>query len=292
MAVWGAARIAVRPGEARGEAVKASQASSWSEAQAFATGAAAEALLRLDELSPQSLSNICWALVTLELTGAGPGREVLLSGAAHAAPRLDAFPPQAVANLCWALGWVGRDCWPEEMAIVHGFAACAAYTAAARWDDFDWQDFSILAVALARMASAEGAQLVAMLVPKAVDAMEELNTQALLNILLSAVRLSVDHELLAAALPSVASCIESRKARLNHTDLRQWQEVRRGVLAKDGDARWLGRCRRRHARTWPTGCQGWNPMPEHWTSAHHDLENCDPAVTCNWWSIAVPQEAS
>merc|ERR1719215_1294707 len=73
------------------------------EVEEFALMVADEGVRRLAEFGPQGLSNVAWALATLELTGTPRAARFVLAAAHASAAEMNKFPPQAIANLCWAL---------------------------------------------------------------------------------------------------------------------------------------------------------------------------------------------
>merc|ERR1719356_2308170 len=60
----------------------------------------------IDKFEDQGISNIAWALATLELTGAAPAlapaRGFIEATMAHCTTELGGYSAQAVANLMWA----------------------------------------------------------------------------------------------------------------------------------------------------------------------------------------------
>ncbi len=140
-------------------------------------------------------------------------------------PQLRYFSPQAISNLCWALSRVHGV--PE---ILKSFGACAAREAAdaGRMYEFNWVDSSSIMSALmqCRLGSVPEVHTFARgLVQRAIGRTDEIGTQSLLNIALSACRLGTAQDELQHLVQDMEFAFQSRK--LNRIDWRQWAQVHR-----------------------------------------------------------------
>ncbi|CAE8688424.1 unnamed protein product [Polarella glacialis] len=196
MALWAAAKLVGR-GPAR---QKGGRGQCYPEVEKFALAVADEACERIQDFSPQGLSNISWALATLNLSRHEASRKFFVAAALTAAPLLHSYPPQAIANLCWAFGRA------EGLGQVLGsFGAAAALEAQRRAKDFSWQDLSGIVSALLYVGLngvSEVQDFAYSLVVQASSCCAQIGTQALLNIALSAVRLGVDTQAEPLQLPN------------------------------------------------------------------------------------------
>lgn len=192
---------------------------------AFASSVAAEASRRMPEFSPQGLSNIAWALSTMDLARLQAPRHFILQAASVATPDLRNFPAQAIANFSWALSRLqdGRE-------ALSSFGLASAREALARPNDFAWQDLAGLVSSLMGVcdwAQEEVKAFARNVVRRAQGCCNHIGTQALLNIALSAARLGIEKETLTPMAWGIAEAFTRRVNRLNDIDLRQWSEVQR-----------------------------------------------------------------
>jgi len=222
MALWAVAKIArsplARTGGARGRL--------HDDIVALADGVGTEACSRIREFSPQSLSNIAWALGSMDLTQREASRKFLLLAAEVSGPELHAYSPQAIANLCWAFSKLGSS---REVA---SFSTSAARQACAldRTRNFTWQDQASIISALARLGlggTPEVRALAVWLVGRTSGQCQEIGTQALLNIATASVRLGVTAEDMQGFAWEIAEVFTVRTAHLNDMDMRQWWQVQR-----------------------------------------------------------------
>lgn len=211
-----------------------------SDVEAFVIRATKEAFHRLGEFSPQGLSNIGWALATMELTRQEDVRSFLIAAASKAMSELKWYPPQAIANLCWALCRLNDA---ADDGTVNMFASAVAVQAQRRMQDFEWQD---LAGIISAMNRAELVQLeevynfASELVMHAATSEDEaIGTQALLNMALSAARLGVDPDVLRPLADRIDAVFsEEGKEHLNDIDRRQWSEVQSHCLCSMQQNSW------------------------------------------------------
>jgi len=154
---------------------------------------------RLSEFSPQSISNIAWALATANVLGEEEACCFLTAAALAAAPQLAQFPSQAISNLCWAVGQMSRRNTAEanpnrkiaKIAAI-ALAEAASQQAMHRTSEFRWQDLSTVIVALShgRHLTATTNRLGTLQVIRATNACHKLSTQVMLNIAMSVTRLA------------------------------------------------------------------------------------------------------
>ena len=198
----------------------------------FLVEVAEEARLRLSECSGQAISNLAWALATVDVLGHDSALGFVTEAACYATHRLSEFSPQAISNFCWALARVhvshssrvGSGSVPPR-AVVREFMASAAVETSARMSEFAWRDLSGVIVALAhgRHKSPEASTFASILVSRAAAHCAELSTQVMLNIALSASRLGVHAEELHPMVEGIRQCTH----RMNSFDMRQWAELQR-----------------------------------------------------------------
>lgn len=223
---------------------------------------ASESHRRLSELSPQSISNIAWALATLDLVGPRAlaclpqgltvvigrddnaantpeqnlAREFLRASLVSAAKQIPDYSPQAVANLMWAAVRLeahhvkGGTSVPDEGEVTHEvgrFCAIAAKEATLRMLEFAWRDLAGVAVALAHghYHSPEGITFMTLLMGHTAAHCRELSPQMMLNIAQSAARLQISRDAMQQMVDGIAASIEARNLRLNEVDHRQWKFV-------------------------------------------------------------------
>jgi len=189
---------------------------------------------RLSEFAPQGISNIAWALATADMLGEEESCHYLTAAALAAAPSLADFAPQAISNLCWAVsrlpgGNVSRansNRQNTSMAVSALFEA-AAQQAMHRVSEFSWQDLSSVVVALShgRHRSCTTHMMATQLVIQATNNCHKLTTQVMLNIALSATRLSVQHNILWPLVIQIGGCISARLPRVSSIDLCQWEQL-------------------------------------------------------------------
>lgn len=216
MALWGVAKVV-------GRSVKGRQLD-WEMVQ-FAEAVAAEASSRLDEMSSQSISNVAWALGSLELgkQRKGPARDFLLTMAASCGPKLQNFHPQAIANMSWAISRVSA-----ASKVLGSFASFVIQQATSqqRSGEFTWQDLASLASAMSNFKLVENHEVrefVQHLVLSASMRVEVIGTQSLLNLALAASKVSVDNDALQWFCNVLESAVGPRP--LNDIDRRQLAKV-------------------------------------------------------------------
>lgn len=203
---------------------------SWeADARELLLGIAAESQSRLQQFSAQSVSNIAWALATLNLVRRkSPARDFMLAALRDSLDKLSSYSPQSIANLMWAA--VRLEGTSQELALVsevENFAAAASRDASKRMNEFQWRDLAAVAVALAhgQLRIPEGMAFVIMLAASAAGRCDELTPQMMLNISHSAVRLGVPPELMQPLVDDVAEHVDAQRHSLNNVDLRQWRDV-------------------------------------------------------------------
>lgn len=222
MALWALARIAAK-GHSKGHRGGKRKDGAPKEVETIALAIASEAFCRISEFSPQGLSNIAWALATMDLIHHEAARRFIIAVAAKSAPNLSAFPPQAIANFCWALGRV-----ENAEASMADFGIAAAREATRRISEFSWQDLSGMINAMMRGGRVtEIQEFAASIVERAARSCHQIGTQALLNIALAAVRLQVNPEVVLALAYGIEQAFDGNMGNLNPIDRRQWQEVQR-----------------------------------------------------------------
>jgi hypothetical protein len=196
------------------------------EVETFAADVAQEGLRRLSDFSPQGLSNVAWALATMDLLHCEHARNFLLSAAKLSAQQLIDFPPQAIANIGCALRRLSNA---EEVMVP--FCAASIREAETRAHEFSWQDLSGIVTNMMYLGHtrfvADARSFAAKVVTQAADCCNCICTQALLNIALSAVRLKVDPAILSRMERGIAVVFQTRHASLNDIDKRQWGQVQR-----------------------------------------------------------------
>lgn len=218
MLAWGSAKL-------HGRGSKSGPRKGSKEVRECLVNIATEAHSRLRECSAQAISNIAWALATVDVLEHEGALLFLVEAASQATTALHTFSPQAVSNLWWAVVRLGhRSATMRGVAnVVPAFMAAAAREASKRMSHFSWQDASGVVVALAkgRFRSADALHFASILVSRAAQQHSELSTQAMLNIALSACRLGVPVE----SLRILVAAIRCHTSRMNFLDLRQWAEV-------------------------------------------------------------------
>lgn len=183
-------------------------------------------------LSPQSISNIAWALATLELVGgssSSAGRDFICAAVAAAQTCMGEYSPQAVANLLWAAVRVESHKSSRALEIISKFSGAVAQETTLRMLEFTWRDLAGVAVALSHkqlVQRPEALTFATLLVGHAAGRCNELTPQLMLNIAQSAVRLGVKQEAMQGMVDAIAQSVAERRLRLNEVDLRQWSEVR------------------------------------------------------------------
>jgi len=196
------------------------------EVKAFALIVADEAHRRIDELSPQGLSNVAWALATMDLIKQGPCKNFVNAIATKYKSSLHSFPPQAIANICWSLARLEKPCGEHVQQLYKA----AAQAAAARDSEFSWQDLSGIISAMMQggvSSLPEVRWFAAALVHRATGQCDLIGTQALLNIALSATRLGVDDRILEPMVRGIGEVFVKRSKVLNEIDMRQWQAIKK-----------------------------------------------------------------
>jgi len=204
------------------------------QAGCFLAELANVASARLTAFAPQGLSNIAWALATVDVLDEDDARHFMTAAAMSAVPRLAKFPPQAIANLCWAFGQMPGEatsgsCSRRNITNMapDAFAEAAAQQAMQRISEFSWQDLSSVIVALShgRHRNATTNQLATQLVIRATNSCHALSTQVMLNIALSATRLGVQQNVLKPLVIQIGRFIAAHPARASPKDWQQWAEV-------------------------------------------------------------------
>eukprot|EP00930_Biecheleria_cincta_P001003 TRINITY_DN10217_c1_g1_i2.p1 TRINITY_DN10217_c1_g1~~TRINITY_DN10217_c1_g1_i2.p1 ORF type:complete len:832 (-),score=148.59 TRINITY_DN10217_c1_g1_i2:29-2155(-) len=196
------------------------------EVENFGLAVVTEAMLRIQEFSPQGLSNIAWALATLDLVRHEAITNFFVATAAVAAPDVASYSPQAIANLLWALG---RAHSLRKVDAIVIFAKAAALEAQRRARQFAWQDLSGVLSALTNLGLSDEPEIqsfAVFLVCSARECCSGIGTQALLNIAQSAARLRVEPELLKTLAMEIPKVFPERLQGLNSIDMRQWNEVK------------------------------------------------------------------
>jgi len=218
MALWACAKIVGRP---RGTMLP-------TEIAELSEAVAEQASNRLRELNSQGLSNLAWAFATLQLTTKDAPMRFLLLAANYSASNLSSFPPQAIANMCWAMARL-----PQPTAAAPFFVA-AAVEVRQRTHDFSWQDLaglisSMTQAKLGHMPEVTSFAVALVQCCSAAGRCNDIPTQSLLNIALSAARLRVDVAVLTPMAWGVAQAFTTpgRMGRLNDLDLKQWHELQR-----------------------------------------------------------------
>lgn len=199
--------------------------------EVFLVALAVEAQHRLGEFAPQGISNVAWALASREVLGSEAARSFLAAAAESATQRISEFTPQAISNLLWAVGRLGTNSAPGGNAslrtVVSMLAMAAAKEAAQRMSEFAWQDLSGIMVALSHGRHREPAtkEFAILLLSRAAANCNELSTQEMLNIALSAARLGLPGRSLRPMVDAMDGCLHARANWLNPVDQRQWSEV-------------------------------------------------------------------
>ncbi|CAE8648147.1 unnamed protein product, partial [Polarella glacialis] len=199
------------------------------ELEEFVLACVREATFNLEQHTAQGVSNVAWAVATLELSHHDEGHLFLLEAAVKATQEIEWFAPQAVANLCWALCSLPAVSQGQEDA--QNFFSAVAWQVSAKIYNFDWQDLSGILSAMSRISACrlpEVVSLAATVTSHAAAAQpSQIGTQALLNIALAAVRLGVPQEVIWPLAESIWYVFSSEGERpLNPIDHRQWCEVR------------------------------------------------------------------
>ncbi|CAE8646027.1 unnamed protein product [Polarella glacialis] len=215
---------------------------------------AGEAHTRLSQLSPQSVSNLAWALATMDLSGPSEeltvARDFLCSACEESATKLGEYSPQAVANLLWAAvrielpaasaGMGPQSRLPQE---VHRLAGAAAKETTLRMLEFSWRDLAGVAVAVSHrhLRLPEALTFATLLVGHAAVHCGDLTPQLMLNIAQSCVRIGVPVGAMQGMVDSIQKTISERGLSLNEVDTRQWREVLQKCPPSTNSAGW-GAC--------------------------------------------------
>eukprot|EP00930_Biecheleria_cincta_P072422 TRINITY_DN5982_c0_g1_i1.p1 TRINITY_DN5982_c0_g1~~TRINITY_DN5982_c0_g1_i1.p1 ORF type:complete len:874 (-),score=179.14 TRINITY_DN5982_c0_g1_i1:94-2487(-) len=195
---------------------------------------AEEAQRRLPQLSPQSVSNLAWALATMEMLTGSPehksARQFLCAACEVASEKLCEYSPQAVANLLWAAVRTEAEAGSSSNRLpkeVNKLASAAARETANRLLEFSWRDLAGVAVAVSHrnLRVPEAWTFATTLVGMAAEHCNELTPQLMLNIAQSSVRIGVPADRMQLLVDAIAETIQSRGLKLNDVDLRQWKEV-------------------------------------------------------------------
>jgi len=229
MILWALAKIAGRPNcrpsnqqrEQHGKLVASTNTSLHTRIEHFALLATTAAHKRLDMFGAQGLSNIAWALATLELGKNRCVRQYLIEAASRGSRDLQTFPPQAIANFCWALGRLRTD-----HPAFKEFFVKVAKDATRRMAAFEWQDLAAIAMALTRfpgLGRYEGVATFCRELALRTGGSEKIGTQALLNIAVACKRFGLPLRDIFPLIRTVTA--QDRVRTLNEIDHRQWQEV-------------------------------------------------------------------
>lgn len=219
------------PGPVGSGGQEVTEASCLADVTTFLLSAAGECTKRVHEMSPQSISNVAWALATLDLLKMkdmlAPARNFMLTTLKATEQHLEQYPPQAVANILWAAVRldVGKGTMKEQL---QRFAAAVAKVTTLRMLEFTWRDLAGIAVSLAHrqlQPAPEFVTFTTLLVCSASGRCNELTPQLMLNIAQSASRLGVSPDTMQGMADAIARSISERGLRLNEVDRRQWGEV-------------------------------------------------------------------
>lgn len=240
MAFWAVAKIIRAPPPRSRRSHQAGRGLA-AEVLEFADAVASEVCRRLSDFSPQSLSNVAWALVSMDLMQRPPARRFLLLVAECCGKELTDFPPQAIANLCWAFSKLHGS----EMQVVTRFCALAAQEACTprRAQLFTWQDHASILSALARLGLGREpavSSFARWLVAQSAGCCREIGTQALLNIATSSIRLGISSEEMTPMAWGIAEAFTGRTSHLNDIDMRQWLQVQQHCGLPGARCRGLG----------------------------------------------------
>jgi hypothetical protein len=250
MVAWSYAKLyEFKKGEMTGPAQKGRASSRPASVDEMLLKLASVATDQIDKFEDQGISNIAWALATLELTGAAPAlapaRGFIEATMAHCTTELGGYSAQAVANLMWAC--VRTDCsrpGGRNRSRMGRFCSAVAEEMMLRMTTppnglshdrhgahitVTWRDLAGVAVALShwRQKSQSVVNFMTLLSHQAAEwvAKGDLTSQQMLNIAQSAARLHVPPEDMQRLVDAIESCIVTRGLRLNDVDKRQWGEV-------------------------------------------------------------------
>ncbi|CAK0859386.1 unnamed protein product [Prorocentrum cordatum] len=197
---------------------------------------------RIARFEDQGISNIAWALATLELTGAAPalapGRGFIEAAMSHCATELEGYSAQAMANLIWACTRMdsSQPCRTSRSTRARFCSAVAEEMMTRMTRDrhsahmnATWRDLAGIAVALShcRQRSQSVTNFMSHLTHKAANWVSrgDPTSQEVLNIAQSAIRMRVPPEDMLSLVCAIEACIVTRGLRLNDVDRRQWWEV-------------------------------------------------------------------
>jgi len=205
-----------------------------------------EMLLRLaevaawsvDSFEAQGISNIAWALATLELTDWTPDMAPVRSffeAAMHSSiGKLGSYSSQAVANLLWACVRVRfPDVSRKGKKFIGQFCSAVAEEMMARitrgLDGVTWRDLSGVAIALMHSKKRSLAVLnyMTFLVYRTTEQVEQgvLSPQQILNIAQAAARMQIPQENMQKLVDTIESRVLTGRLQFNELDWRQWQGV-------------------------------------------------------------------
>ncbi|CAK0896473.1 unnamed protein product [Prorocentrum cordatum] len=200
---------------------------------------AAVATKYVDGFEGQGISNIAWALATLELTGpapaVAPGRAFIRAAVDVCACKLEGYSGQAIANLLWA-------CTRSESAEQHRRAKnksmghfCSAvademmHRITGGLGGVTWRDLSSVAIALmhSRRKSPAVMNYIAVLVHRTAEQVVTggLSAQQILNIAQAAARMKVSPSEMQMLVNSIEDRVSAGGLQFNHLDWNQWNEV-------------------------------------------------------------------
>jgi hypothetical protein len=199
---------------------------------------AAVATWYVDGFEGQGLSNIAWALATLELTGpapdVAPARAFITAAVEVCTCKLEGYSTQAIANLLWA-------CTRAESAEQHRrpkktmghFCSAVADVMMQRiargLDGVTWRDLSSVAIALmhSRKKSPAVMKYITMLVHRTAEQVANggLSAQQMLNIAQAAARMKVTPREMQRLVDNIEDRVSTGGLQLNHLDWSQWSEV-------------------------------------------------------------------
>lgn len=224
MSVWAAATI-VSKSQRGDDTQQATHA-----IKKYVLAAALEASKRLYEFAPHDVSNIAWAIATLQLQRDKPGRRFVLEAMKQVDHGLSNFPPQAISNLCWAVSTAyatvsKQEISPQDAEAYRMFCIAVANETMNRRSQFEWHDLSCLLVFLSKSEAASGREkeiaFGELIITEAITHCAQIGTQALLNIAVSGLRLGCNRQVLSALISVIAPRVDG----FNEQDMRQWKAV-------------------------------------------------------------------
>eukprot|EP00931_Biecheleriopsis_adriatica_P073839 TRINITY_DN4804_c0_g3_i2.p1 TRINITY_DN4804_c0_g3~~TRINITY_DN4804_c0_g3_i2.p1 ORF type:complete len:682 (+),score=105.22 TRINITY_DN4804_c0_g3_i2:159-2048(+) len=214
MTLWAIARVHER---------RANRDQPMPNVDVLASTIAEQACSRIRAFAPNSVSNIAWALATLDLMHSPSTISFLREVVDLAALRFPNYPPQAISNVCWALK---HSAVPGE--LVTTLAPAATLEARTRFAGFSWRDLSGI-ISLFATPECSGIQEVqafaTTLVTEASRCCEQIVSRALLNIAACAVTLGLDTQVVYPLASSIEKVLFQSQQILDDTDQRKWNSV-------------------------------------------------------------------